>query len=570
MKKTFILVPLFLATLVVGLFLGFGVGVADAATVTRYQQTDLRLQYTGTWSTSSTSLASGGSFRYTNTRGSSVSATFNGTSFTWIAKKSPVYGMARVTLDDSKVFAVDLYSATTRYGQTVWSTGTLSPGYHTVTIQWTGAKNARATAANIGIDAVDVTGSLIAVTRVEQGDQRLGWTGRWMNASGSSYTGGSIRYANSSETAVTIDFTGVSLKLIGTKAAIYGKARVTLDDGSPVLVDLYSPTSLFGQRAWSSGFLPAGRHTVKFEWTGDKGVAATNTYVALDAVEVIGSLTPAPFSFLAFDSAQAMAHLRKLAVDIGVRHGGTAAETSAAQYAVNHFTALGYQAQLVDVPVINGRTSHNVFAVKRGSSPLTVVIGAHMDSYGPSPGGNDNGSGSAAVLELARALKDVDVVPTVVFVLFGQEEPLGDGNPDHHHYGSRRYVALMTAQQEADLVGMISLDMVGYGSAFHVRYMEKGPRTLVNMLMSFSSLSGAGAVYLRDPSRYGYSDHESFELAGYPAAWIQWRDDPVYHTANDTYAHCSAAKVQRAGGMVLGFLGSLRLSDLQALQSAKN
>jgi Zn-dependent M28 family amino/carboxypeptidase len=192
-----------------------------------------------------------------------------------------------------------------------------------------------------------------------------------------------------------------------------------------------------------------------------------------------------------------------------------------------------------------------------------------MDSYGPSPGGNDNGSGAAAVLELAQALKDAAPTPTVVLVLFGHEEPVGDGNADHHHFGSRWYVAQMTAEQRARLVGMISLDMIGYGSTFNIRHMEKGPRNLVSLLLSYAGRTGAGLVYLKDPSRYGYSDHEPFELAGYPAAWLEWRSDPLYHTAGDTYAHCSASKIQWAGGLVLGFLGSLRQSDLQTLLGAR-
>ena len=54
-----------------------------------------------------------------------------------------------------------------------------------------------------------------------------------------------------------------------------------------------------------------------------------------------------------------------------------------------------------------------------------------------------------------------------------------------------------------------------------------------------------------------------------PAAWIEWRKDGLNHTSGDTYAHCSAAKIQKGGGLVLGFLASLRPSDLQALQTAR-
>ncbi len=74
---------------------------------------------------------------------------------------------------------------------------------------------------------------------------------------------------------------------------------------------------------------------------------------------------------------------------------------------------------------------------------------------------------------------------------------------------------------------------------------------------------------MKDPSKYGYSDHEPFELAGYPVAWLEWREDTEYHTAGDTYAHCSSAKIQKTGGMVVGYLASLRLTDLQSLVAAR-
>ncbi len=263
-----------------------------------------------------------------------------------------------------------------------------------------------------------------------------------------------------------------------------------------------------------------------------------------------------------------MNHVGKLAAEIGVRRGGTEAEAEAAQYAAGYLNGLGYEAVLTDVPVPNGLTSHNVIAVKKGSSPLTVVIGGHMDSKEPSPGGNDNASGSAAVLELARDVMGADISPTVVFVLFGNEEMI-DTDPDHHHYGSRAYVQQMTAADRGLVVAMISLDMVGYGDTFTVRTMSQGPRRLRDMLEAYARATGVSLTYVKDPSSFGYSDHEPFELAGYPAAWLEWREDPLYHTTGDTYEHCSAARIQEAGAFVLGFLADLSPGDLEDLQAAK-
>ena len=190
----------------------------------------------------------------------------------------------------------------------------------------------------------------------------------------------------------------------------------------------------------------------------------------------------------------------------------------------------------------------------------------HLDTKKTTPGGNDNASGTAAVLELARDVADADITPTIVFALFGQEEII-DANKTHHHYGSRSYVANMTAGERKDLVAMISLDMIAYGTTFNVRTMGKGPAELRDMLLSYSDANGAGLVYLKDTGPTGWSDHEPFELAGYPAVWLQWLPDPTYHQAGDTYQHCDERVLRQTGRFLLGFLTHLTGHDLDNLQA---
>ena len=85
----------------------------DLLYLTRYDQADTHFAYTGTWTVSSTTSASGGSFRFCNATGS-VTVSFSGTYLTWIAKQSSVYGKAKVTLDDRDPVTVDLYSTSAR------------------------------------------------------------------------------------------------------------------------------------------------------------------------------------------------------------------------------------------------------------------------------------------------------------------------------------------------------------------------------------------------------------------------------------------------------------------------
>ena len=278
--------------------------------------------------------------------------------------------------------------------------------------------------------------------------------------------------------------------------------------------------------------------------------------------------TSTTITALAFDASKAMAHIQELSVGIGIRHAGTDAEKAAVDYARSRLEEWGYAVHVADVPVPNGLTSHNTIAVKPGISPLTLVVGAHIDSWGPSPGANDNASGAATVLELARDLQGDVLAPTVVFVLFGNEEMIDD-NPDHHHYGSRAYVAQMSAEERAGLAGMISLDMVASGSTFAVRTLGEGPQELRTLVEGYAGGAGTAIRYVQDPAPAGWSDHEPFGRAGYPAVWLEWRLDNTHHTPNDTIDHLSAKRLQAMGTFVLGFLRNLDVSALEMLAGAR-
>jgi len=135
-----------------------------AATLARYEESDPRLAYSGDWSTITDDAASGTSLFQAADPLASVTVTFEGTYLAWIARRSPVYGMAEVTLDGQNLGTIDLYDAGAGMGrqQKVWGSGTLEPGVHTVTISCTGEKNPAATDTIVGIDAFDVVGALIA------------------------------------------------------------------------------------------------------------------------------------------------------------------------------------------------------------------------------------------------------------------------------------------------------------------------------------------------------------------------------------------------------------------------
>jgi len=264
-----------------------------------------------------------------------------------------------------------------------------------------------------------------------------------------------------------------------------------------------------------------------------------------------------------FDVSRAMTHIRAIA-GFGARTAGGYREKQALDYAAAQLASYGYAVGRQSV-LIPGGVSGNVLAERKGTSSEVIVIGAHADTKAPSPGANDNASGLAVMLELARVLAQAPVTPTVRFIAFGAEEIAGS-SADDHHFGSRGYVAALSSAQKASIAGMVSVDMVGYGDTFNVRSMGIGSKSVVYSLQGRAGYTGVDLPYLRDPGRYGWSDHEAFERAGIPAAWLEWREDPLYHTTGDTASHVDASRVDSTGRLLRGWLLSLSPAQVTGLR----
>lgn len=302
--------------------------------------------------------------------------------------------------------------------------------------------------------------------------------------------------------------------------------------------------ALYARRAGVEGFIALG------------GRAALPLHVRQEAQHAL--LAPA------FRVSAAMGHVRALA-DLGPRRAGFPAERKGCDYVKARLQECGYAVTVKSIDIPHGRESRDVIAEKAGASGDVIVIGAHIDSKYPSPGGNDNATGVAVALELARLLASAPTQPTVRFIAFGAEEISGDG-ADDHHFGSRQYVGDLSSAGRREIAGMVSVDMVGYGTTFNVRSMDTGPQAVVSSLRKRASFVGVELPYLRDPGRYGWSDHEGFERAGIPAAWLEWREDPVYHTRRDTASHVQPSRVRVCGRLLRGWLLGMTSGQLAALR----
>jgi Zn-dependent M28 family amino/carboxypeptidase len=263
-----------------------------------------------------------------------------------------------------------------------------------------------------------------------------------------------------------------------------------------------------------------------------------------------------------FQTTNAINHTRFLSVGIGTRVEGTDKEKRAAEYIAAELQKAGYAVRTQQVPVPNGTVSQNIIATKEGFSARRLVIGAHYDAKGDSPGANDNASGVGVLLELARAARVQGLTPTIDFIAFGAEERI-DENPDHHHYGSRHYVSSLSAAERDQVVGMITIDMVGAGSTFSVGSLEYAPRVVAERIIAVAERSGIETAYFKSAE---LSDHEPFEKAGVPSAWVQWKPYPYTHSPDDSFDKLDPSRMETAGRVLLDFLRDL---DSKALRSLR-
>lgn len=202
----------------------------------------------------------------------------------------------------------------------------------------------------------------------------------------------------------------------------------------------------------------------------------------------------------------------------------------------------------------------NIEATLEGSSrpDEVLIVGAHYDTVGGCPGANDNATGVAALLELARRLAGRPLARTVRFVGFVNEEPPFFQTPQ---MGSLVYARAARARGDR-ITGMIALETMGYYSdapgsqQYPVPEMaalypdvgnfigfvsnETSGELLSRAAVAFSdgtALPIHAAAAAADLPGVGWSDHWSFWQAGYPALMVTdtapWRY-PWYHTAGDT------------------------------------
>lgn len=221
------------------------------------------------------------------------------------------------------------------------------------------------------------------------------------------------------------------------------------------------------------------------------------------------------------------------------------------------FLGMGLDTHYADFSY-NSQTYQNVVATLPGRvrSNDVYIVGAHYDSTsggGAAPGADDNASGVAGMLEAARVLSGYAFESTVVFIAFDREEQ-----------GLRGSWAYANAHAGDRILGMISLDMIGYNSttnsntAWVVSQSSSFRQELMAAVTAYGKTPGGPALTPVDMgTNYdSQSDHYPFERNQFLGALLIEHGpmNPYYHTSSDVASYIDytyAANMTRAA---VGFL----------------
>ena len=283
------------------------------------------------------------------------------------------------------------------------------------------------------------------------------------------------------------------------------------------------------------------------------GAVVGGIAIVIQPVKVIASQPPQ------VDPKRLEAHVKHLTVDLYPRSYDQLHNTDlAAQYIFNELEAAGGSVTVQDVSAPEAPYKNIVARFGPPSGPV-VVIGAHYDTHGDTPGADDNASGIAGLLELARLLGRTTQARPIELVAYALEEPPYFRT---EHMGSAWHArSLRAANQEVAF--MLSLEMIGFFSdepgsqnypvpAMSLLYSDRGDFiALIGKLSDFGPMRRIKAlmtgatnlpVYsLNAPPRLqgvDYSDHLNYWHEGFPAFMVTdtaFFRNKNYHLASDTY-----------------------------------
>ena len=228
-------------------------------------------------------------------------------------------------------------------------------------------------------------------------------------------------------------------------------------------------------------------------------------------------------------------------------------------YVKGLFEGMGYPAGSITMEEVtygNELIGHNVYVTKVGSTypNVYIEIAAHMDTVETSPGGSDNSTGSSAVIEIARVLKDYSNRYSMRFIVWVGEEY--DPDRDTSYLGSEVHVQNVLARREQIKAGL-NLDHIGVadpddptGYMNQMSYNSAESERIANIFDAVLTEYGIAMGFekwgaIQNSDQWSYWDAGLTAVSSAGASLTTPHLDPYYHTCADTVDNISFGNTLR-------------------------
>lgn len=253
--------------------------------ITRFEESEGDILFSGNWITNYNNYASNSSGKYSNTKGAYVQFEFYGTGIKIIGYAGPNKGIARITIDNVSEEA-DFYTKYNQPSNVAFVKEGLNYGKHIIKVEVTGKKSTNANNSYIYIDAFDVIDSPVTITRHEESDSSVYYSGNWTNNKNPNCSGKGGVYSKTPGSYIKYTFNGTGIRVIGYLDKNKGIININID-GKQQIIDLYSKNVLINRNLYEKTNLKDGQHTIIIKVTGGKCSQSIGPYFYFDAFDVI-------------------------------------------------------------------------------------------------------------------------------------------------------------------------------------------------------------------------------------------------------------------------------------------
>ena len=264
------------AVAAVALLLMAGAGSAVASTPV--ENGDPAIGYGG-WVAVNNPNSLAGHVRESSVKGDTITYSFSGATFSWYTEYGPDEGEAKVTLDGTQRWTVNLYAAASVLQPA--SFGAPASGRHRVVIKVLGKHSASSIGNLVVLNGLSVNGK----APVNADSPKISYD-QWKTTSQVATSAGTFQSTAKKSSSVSLTFSGIGVTWVTANGPTYGKADVSIDGVDQGSVDLYAPTQTWQVDQTYAG-LANGTHTITITALGAHDASASGNGVVLDSLIAI-------------------------------------------------------------------------------------------------------------------------------------------------------------------------------------------------------------------------------------------------------------------------------------------